>query len=115
MISWVNRALFSLEQVALSRISAAKRAPSVVEGQVCFGAAMAKPFEPRWWAGLVLVTSRKPVSVERWPEPWHPGHVVVRPNVLPILPSPPQTPQLSDANEYAHSQGACRYFGHRAP
>ena len=47
MISWVSRAFVSLEQLALSRISVARRAPSVVDGQVCFGAATARPFVPR--------------------------------------------------------------------
>ena len=42
---------------------------------------------------------------------------MVRPKVLPILPSPPQTPQLSDANGDAQSLSAeCSHdHGHTVP
>ena len=69
MISCVRRALVSLAQLELSRISLASRAPSVVDGQVCFSTA-AVLFVPRWCEALVFVTSwNKPVSAERLPEP----------------------------------------------
>ena len=47
MISRVSRAFVSAEQVALSRISPASCAPAVVDGQVCFSTATAKPLVPR--------------------------------------------------------------------
>jgi len=47
MISRVSRVLVSLVQVALSLISVANRAPSVVDGQVCFSTTATEPFEPR--------------------------------------------------------------------
>ena len=47
MISRVSRVFVSLAQVALSRISPARRAPSVVDGQVCFSTAATEPFVPR--------------------------------------------------------------------
>src|SRR6185369_14858121 len=112
MISRVSLAFVSFAQVPQSRISVASCAPAVVDGQVCFATATTEPFVPRWCSGLVLVTSRKPVSCERFPEPWQPGQLVVKPNVLPIRPSPPQTPQLSAANAHAHSLSAANLFDH---
>ena len=57
MISLVSRVLVSAAQLALSRISVANFEPSVVDGHVCFSTTATSPFEPRWCAGLVLVTS----------------------------------------------------------
>jgi hypothetical protein len=112
MISRVSLALVSFAQVPQSRISLASCAPAVVDGQLCLATATTEPFVPRWCSGLVLVTSRKPVFCERFPEPWQPGQVVVNPNVLPIRPSPPQTPQFSEATEHAHSLSAAIFFDH---
>ena len=47
MISRVRRVFVSAEQLALSRISLARLAPAVVDGQVCFSTIATEPLLPR--------------------------------------------------------------------
>jgi hypothetical protein len=64
---------------------------------------------------LVFVTSWKPAVSSRRPVPWQLGHVVVSPNELPILRSPPQTPQTSSFRSVGIWGFTVRYFDARAP
>lgn len=72
-------ALVSFDTLLLAWMSLAKAAPAPVEGQVAFASASAL-LAPRWWEGLVLVTSRIPPSSDRRPEPWQDGQVASLPN-----------------------------------